>query len=99
MQGGIARIAELDRRLFLRRGAAAAGLDEDREAGAPQLAARFGFGSALFKVLPVGIAHRALELPRRITAVVGRAGGCLVRKRILRNQVSPSQLDALDAEL
>src|SRR5688500_3684886 len=97
MERRVARIAELDRRLLLRRRAAARGLDEHAQADAAQLTALPRSFSSAVKTSPGGKPSGFSERPRRIAAVVGGAGRRLVRESPLRDEVAPAQLHALDA--
>ena len=98
VERGVARIAELDRRLLLGDGPAARGLDEHRAADAAQSPPFQGSLAPLLERAPFGLKERLLELAGRVAAVVGRGRG-LVGERRLRNQVAPTQLDAVDAGL
>src|SRR5207237_1468203 len=62
-----------------------------------QLAAALGLHAPALEACPVGVLERVVEIAGGIAAVVGGAGGRLVGKRFLRDEVAPAKLDAVDA--
>src|SRR5215470_609264 len=91
----MARGIEPDRGLLL---AEAAGrLDEDGASDAGELAARFGYAAAALEAAPVRALQRLRQQPRRIAAVVSRAGRGLIGKGVLGQEVAAAQLDPVDA--
>jgi hypothetical protein len=90
VERGIARFAELDRRLLGAAGGAARGLDEHRAADAAQLAAPLRFFPPLVEARPVGVLERVVQVSGRIAAVVGRASRRLVGERFFGDEVAPA---------
>src|SRR5688572_24924097 len=99
MQQGVSRAAEADHRFLLRQRAGARGLAEHRAADASQFSVSHRVFSSGLKAVPVRLLERLLELARRVSAVVGRAKGRLVRERLLRNEIDAAQLESVDVEL
>src|SRR5207237_4990397 len=94
---GRARLAERGRRLLRAAGRAARGLDEHGAADAAQLVAALGLRAPALEACPLGVLERVVEIAGGIAAVVGGAGGRLVRKGFLRDKVAPTKRDAVDA--
>ena len=100
VQKGVAGFAEPDHRLFLRRPARARGLDEYPAADAAQLPARRRLRAARVEGVPFGLFHRFIHQPVRVAAVVDRVRvRRLVGESVLRDEIAPAQLQAVDLHL
>src|SRR5258708_10992610 len=96
----MAGFAELDHCLLLGRPARSRGLDEYRAADAAHFSAALRFRAARGESVPLRLPYRLLEQTVRIAAVVDRVGARrLIRKRVLRDQIAPAQLEPIDTRL
>src|SRR5437899_11536990 len=96
----IAGFAELDDLLLLRRPARPRRLDKYPAADPAQLSALLRLRAARIEGFPFGLFHRFVHQTVRIAAVVYRMGvRRLIRERLLRDQVAPAQLQAVDLHL
>ena len=91
----ITRVPELDERLLFGRDGSPRGLDEHGAGDAAQLPAPGSFGTPRLECAPPRMLERAFQLAGRIAAVVIDRSG-LIRKRCLRYEIAPAQLDAVD---
>ena len=88
-----------DRNLVLGKEPGAGVFDHSGNPDAAELALLFRLRAALREALPVGNLQRFLEDRGHVRILISRAGRCLVRKRLRRDEIAAAQLGRIHLQL